>query len=291
MDSPTGQDARSSLQRAFQLLETFTPERPDMSVRELARRSGIPRSTTHRIAQELVEWGALERTPGGLRIGVKLFELGTRAPSPTTLREAAATYLHTLNEVTGLTANLAILEGTEIVYVDKIAATTLRVPHSRLGGRVPAHATGLGKAILAFSPRQVVDQVIDAGLPAVTPHTVTDGEALRAQLHRIRRERHAYDVEESREGLFCVAAPVFGGGDVVLGAVSVTGATALSQATRFAPVVMATARSITDRLSRTRYTDPVATGVRVGHHRGATTRESGRTPGPRIQLPPTKEHP
>ncbi len=270
MARPTRQDTGSSLRRAFALLEAFTADRPELSVRELADRSGVPRSTAHRIARELTAWGALERGAGGLRLGVKLFELGTRAPSPATLREAASPYLHTLNEVSGLTANLAILEGGEIVYLEKIATASLRVPHSRLGGRGAAHATALGKAILAYSDAATVDGIARGSLAPLTAATVTSETRLRAELAGVRREGLAYDVEESRAGLFCVAAPVFDAHGAVLAAVSVTGATALAQATQFAPVVMATARSITQRLATaSRYTDRVATGVRDGSPSGS----------------------
>lgn len=239
----------SSLRRALTLLDTFTVGHAEMSMRELARRSGIARSTTHRLVQELVEWGGLERGPGGLRLGVKLFELGTMAPTQSTLRDAASPFLHTLNEVTRLTANLGIREGGNIVYLDKISTSTLNVPHSRLGGRGILHATGIGKAILAFSPKNELIELFEKPLEAVTPKTITDEATLRTELTRVHRERLAYDVEESCLGLFCVAAPILDRHGLVLGAVSVTGATALSQAERFGPVVAATARSIKRRLT------------------------------------------
>lgn len=239
----------SSLRRALRLLDSFSPERPELTIRELAQLSGTPRTTTHRLAQDLLEWGALERGSRGLRLGVKLFELGTLAPSQITLNEAATGFLHTLNEVTKLTTNLAIREGSEIVYVVKIGTDSLHVPHSRLGGRGYLHATALGKAILAFTPSDVVDEVLPDPLPIVTPRTITDPGLLRTELASVRRERRAYDLEESRLGLFCVAAPILDKNNAALAAVSVTGATAFSQAERFAPVVMATAQSISRRLS------------------------------------------
>lgn len=250
-DGTTERDrgSSSSLRRALRMLESFTPEKPELSIRELSKLSGIPRSTVHRLTQDLLDWGALERGEHGVRLGVRLFELGTLAPSQTTLREAASPFLHTLNEVTRLTANLAIREGQGIVYVEKISTATLRVPHSRLGGRGYVHATALGKAILAFTSSDVVDELVAQPLRAVTPHTITDPDALRRELASVRRERRAFDIEESRGGLFCVAAPILDRGGRALAAVSVTGATALSQAERFAPVVMATAQSIGRSLS------------------------------------------
>lgn len=242
------QDGSTSLRRALGLLDVFSPSHPVLTIRDIAKRSGIPRSTAHRIVQDLLDWGALERGEGGLRLGVKLFELGTMAPTQTTLREAASPFLHTLNEVSRLTANLAVREGHEIVYLEKIVSASLRVPHTRLGGRAPLHSTALGKAILAFSDREVIAQVLAAELKAVTPHTITDPDVLESELARVRRESVAYDVEESNQGLFCVAAPVLDNRKQPVASISVTGATALVHAERFAPAVQATARAISRRL-------------------------------------------
>lgn len=250
MVRPTMQDntftmrTQSSLGRALSLLDCFTPEQSEFTVRELAARSGIPRSTTHRLVAELLEWGALERGPQGVRIGMRLFELGAMAPAHATLREAASPSLHALAEVTGLTANLAIREGDHILYVDKVAAPDLTVPHSRLGGRGALHATALGKAILAHASRWEIEAALRGPLRVITPHTVRDPDVLRDQLATIRRTGVAYDLEESRPGLFCVAAAVRGRDGRALAAVSVTGATALDEAQRFASTVLATARTV-----------------------------------------------
>jgi len=243
MASPVEQDTPSSLRRALSLLDAFTAEHRELSIRELSSRSGVSRSTTHRLAQELVQWGALERTAGGLCLGVKLFELGTLAPSHTTLREAAAPFLHTLHEVTKLTANLAVREADHIVYLEKINARQLRVPHTRLGGRGTLHATALGKAIMAFTP-DFDPGGLATSMVALTPHTLTSPAALARDLAEVRARRVAYDVEESRLGLFCVAAPVVDRQGRAVAAISVTGATALSQAQQFAPTVAAMAMAI-----------------------------------------------
>lgn len=218
-------------------------------MRELSARAGVSRSTTHRLVTELLEWGALERGKRGVRLGIKLFELGTMAPTQGTIREAASPFLHTLNEVTRLTANLAIREGAHVVYLEKISSRSLRVPHSRLGGRAALHATGLGKAILAFERSTEIAQYGSAPLAAITSKTITDEAVLRGELATIRRSGVAYDVEESLLGLFCVAAPIRDAKGSAIAALSVTGATARSQAERFSPTVIATARAIEHRLN------------------------------------------
>jgi DNA-binding IclR family transcriptional regulator len=196
----------------------------------------------------MLAWGALERGRTGVRLGVKLLELGYLVPAHVRLRELAMPFAHNLNEATQLTSNLAIRDGKEILYVEKIASRALRVPHSRAGGRLPLHCTALGKAILAFSDPDFVETIIDDGLPRLSEKTITDAAVLRSQLARIRASGVAYDVEESRAGLFCVASPLFSPTRVLVGAISVTGATALAQAQNFAPAIQATAKAISRAL-------------------------------------------
>ena len=248
MERPGEQDTPSAVRKALGMLDAFSPETPELSIRELARRSGVARSTAHRLVGELLEWGALERTTAGVRLGMKLFELGSLAPAPVTLRDAALPFAHHLHEVTQLTVNVAIRSGGDIVYLEKITSRSLRVPHSRQGGRQSLHATVLGKAILAFDDAAVVEDLLAAPLAGITPKTIVDPAAFRAELGRVRERRVAYDVEESRLGLFCVAAPILDGRGHALGAISVTGATALDQAERFAPAVATTALAVAGAL-------------------------------------------
>ncbi|MDP9933813.1 DNA-binding IclR family transcriptional regulator [Paenarthrobacter nicotinovorans] len=251
MPRPAEQDASSasSLSRGLALLDLFTAPDQVLSISEIARRSGVPKSTTHRLILDLINWGALERNTKGVSLGVHLFELGSLVPSSSTLRELALPFAHNLNEVTKLTSNIAIREGNDVLYIEKITTRTLKVPHSRVGGRARMHATALGKAILAFSDPEFVGDVLGGPLLQQTEKTITDPAVLRRELARVRAERVAYDVEESRLGLFCVSAPVFNGqGGPVVGAISVTGATELAIAKQFAPAVLATAMALSSAI-------------------------------------------
>lgn len=243
MTSPVLQDTSSSLRRALSLLDAFTPQHRELSIRQLSARSGVSRSTTHRLAQELLEWGALERGSDGLRLGAKLFELGMLTPNAATLREVAAVHLHALHEVTRLTANLAIRDGDEIVYLEKLSSRGLSVPHTRTGGRGTLHATALGKAMLAFG-EPMADASLEPLLIPVTSKTITSVPMLRRELARVREARVAFDVEESQLGLFCVAAPVLDVRGRAIAAISVTGATALSEARGFASAVLQAAVAV-----------------------------------------------
>lgn len=250
MNRPAHQDTPSSLTRGLKLLELFSPQESELSIGEMSRRSGTPKSTTHRLVQDLIQWGALERGRRGVRLGVRLFELGNLVPDHARLRELAIPFAHTLNTITRLTSNIAVREGSEIIYIEKIRSGDLRVPHSRVGGRLPMHCTALGKTILAFSTDEFVDSVLSEPLARLAPMTITEPTRLRAELREVRRTRVAYDLEESQEGLFCVAAPILGHAGRALGAISVTGASSRSQARSFSDAVSASAHAITHALKR-----------------------------------------
>jgi IclR family transcriptional regulator, acetate operon repressor len=248
MTRPAHQDGPSTLLRGLTLLDHFSAADNELSINELSRRSGTPKSTTHRLVAVLLEWGALEQGMGGVRLGMRLFELGSIVPVQRRLRELAIPFAHNLNEVTQLTSNVAIRDGQDVVYVEKVISRSLRVPHSREGGRLPLHCTALGKAILAHSDPGFVESVLGGELKAVAPRTITDPAVLRREFVRIRETKIAYDVEESQPGLFCVASPIFAGQNEVAGAISVTGATALAQAQLFAPAVKTTALALSRAL-------------------------------------------
>ncbi|SDT22925.1 IclR family transcriptional regulator [Microlunatus soli] len=250
MVRPGQQDGRSSLLRGLSLLELFSVQDSELSISEMARRSGIPKSTTHRLVTDLVSWGALELGSRGARLGVRMFELGHLVPTQRTLRELAIPYAHNLNEVTGLTSNLAVRDGTDVVYIEKITSPDLQVPHSRTGGRLPLNCTALGKAILAFSEFGFIENVLAGELTRRTTKSIIDPVVLRRELADVRETKVAFDVEESQLGLFCVAAPIFAHHGQLVGSISVTGGTALSQAQHFAPAVRTTAMALSRALGQ-----------------------------------------
>jgi len=236
-------ESRSTVLRAIAVLEVFTAEDTELSLGVLADRSGNPRSSTHRLVTDLVTCGFLERGQYGYRLGAKLFEIGHLVPLHRRLREAALPFMQDLLEATHLTVNLAVRDGNEIVYVEKLVQRGTRVPHTRSGGRLPMHCTGLGKAILAFSNKEEVEQILADQLVALTPHTITNPVDLRGDLADIRQTHVAFDDQESQLGLFCVASPVIGRHGLI-GAISVTGAQAAEHTQRLAPVVMTVARAL-----------------------------------------------
>lgn len=208
------------LERAFRLFDAFDAQRSVLTLAELTEASGLPRSTTHRLAVQLEQLRALERTSQGWRIGVRMFELGHLVPTQRRLRELALGHMEDLYEATHETIQLATLDGADVVYVEVLSGhRKVRTP-SRRGGRMPAHCTALGKVLLAFRPP-------GEALPAVpraarTAATIVDPGAFERELHAVRRTAIAYDHEEAMDGLVCVAAPVMGPRGVAVAALSVS---------------------------------------------------------------------
>ncbi|HET7823344.1 MAG TPA: IclR family transcriptional regulator [Ornithinibacter sp.] len=219
----------SLLSRAAAIVGAFDDRDPVLSLGELARRTGLPKSTVHRITAELVTLRVLERQESGpsgegYRLGMWLFERGELVPQHRSLSDAALPLMEDLREVTRQRIHLAVLDGVDVVYVEILGTGGLEVV-SRTGGRLPAHATGVGKAMLAYSSAATVQARIDAGLPRLTPRTISTPGGLVRELRKIRSIGMALDLEEAQLGVSCVAAPVFGADRKVAAALSVTGVT------------------------------------------------------------------
>jgi IclR family acetate operon transcriptional repressor len=239
----------SVLARATAVISAFDEDHPTLGISEITRRTGLAKSTVHRLVGELVGLRVLDRAEDGqgrYRLGMWLFELGELVPSHRTLSDAALPIMEDLLEATHQRIHLAVLDGIDVVYVEILGALD-RSLASRTGGRIPAHATGVGKAILAYSPQAVVRERVEAGLPRLTPRTITAPGALTRELQDIRTEGTAYDREESHVGISCVAAPVFGSNRRVRAALSITGRTGSIDPVRYGVAV----RTAAFTLSRT----------------------------------------
>jgi len=218
-DDPGG-SSRTVLGRIAAILDAFDQGEQVLTLADLSRQSGFPKSTVHRLAEQLLTLGWLERDLNGYRIGMRLFELGGLAIERNQLRDAAFPYLYALTSSTGLSVQLGVLDRGEVVYLERIIVGGYPVP-TRLGGRMPAHCTALGKAMLAFDDA-AAERVMSWDLVPRTRHTITEADALRADLDRVRTTGVAFDRSEAHEGLGCVAAPIRNSGRAI-GAVSVTG--------------------------------------------------------------------
>ncbi len=158
--------------RALGLLGAFDPEHRRLTLSELAERAELPVPTAHRLVGELVQWGALSRTASGeYVVGRRLWDLGLLAPVQTGLRQVASPYLHDLYGATLATVHLAVRDGTEVLYLDRLSGHASVPVVSTIGSRLPMHATGVGKVLLAHAPPAVQAEVL-ADLTRVTPYTI-----------------------------------------------------------------------------------------------------------------------
>jgi len=213
----------TSVGKALAVLAAFRGDGVVLGVTQIAERAGIPKSTAHRILAVLVEHGYIDRDDVRYQLSRRMFELGNMVAEcrPRSLRSVAAPFLGSLYEATHATIHLAVLEGPDVIYVDKICGhQSVQVP-SRIGGRIPALCTALGKAILALSGDEVRDQALGQPVPRLTPRTVVNPTLLAAALETTRQTGIAHDNEGVRLGVRCIAAPIVRRGRPV-GAISMS---------------------------------------------------------------------
>lgn len=192
-------------------------------VSQLARHTGVAKGSVHRLAGDMVDHGLLERAGDGYRLGPKLFELGSRVPGRRQFREAALPFLEDLWHASNQTVHLAVLDGTEVMYVERLVVDRSNEVPSVVAGRFPLHCTATGKCLLAFGPPELLEQVTAQPLPALTDASITAIDGLSAELDRVRSEGVAFEVGEVVDGVRSVAAPVWELGDSLAGAISATG--------------------------------------------------------------------
>lgn len=217
-----GDDGQAStvVGRLEAILASFDGCDRALSLSEISQRVGLPKSTVHRLANQLCTVGWLERNSGGYRVGLKLLELGSVALQRTGLREASYRHLHSLAMRTGLVVHLGILDHDEVVYLDRVTTNRVTLP-TRVGGREPAYCTAIGKAMLAFESQASQASALSRTRRR-TEFTLVEPRAMQGALDSVRQTGVAYDREEAYQGLGCVASPIRSG-DRVIGAVSVTG--------------------------------------------------------------------
>jgi len=215
----------SSVRNAARLLKQFSRTDRELGVSELARRLGLAPSTVHRLLSTLAGEGLLEHRPGGsYRLGLPMYELGVTVFPDLDLHEAALPVLVSLRQATAETVQMGVLDGLDVVYVQRLEGPqTVRIFH-HAGHRLPAHATSTGKVLLAHLPTEVLEQRMRDWRPGrLTPYTVTDRGVLQAQLRRVAERGWAQNLEEGALGAASVAAPVRDEAGTVIAGISVVG--------------------------------------------------------------------
>jgi DNA-binding IclR family transcriptional regulator len=194
--------------RVLDLLAAYDDEHRSLSLTALARRAHMPLATAHRLVGELVRGDALvRREDGEYVIGRRMWDLGLLAPVETGLRQAASPFLHDLYGATLATVHLAVRDGSQVLYIDRVSGHASVPVVSQVGSRLPLHATGVGKVLLAYAPEHVRVDVLEH-LTRVTPYTVTQPGRLLDQIRRVHSDGYATTSEEMSLGACSVAVPV-----------------------------------------------------------------------------------
>ena len=201
-----------SVSRALGILELFEEQRPALTTTQVAGLTGLNRATAYRFCQTLLNLGYLEEVgQGTFRPGLKAVSLAQAALRSHELPDLALPYLRQLLERTGETVNMALLDPPDVIYVSRLLNDSLLALRLFVGSRLPAHATSMGRAALAFLPDDERDAILDGvELTPITEHTITDRRRLQAELRRIRNRGYAVNEQQMVAGIRGVAAPVFG---------------------------------------------------------------------------------
>lgn len=228
LSCPTLREGRysQSLERGLVILGCFSPVCPVLGIADIADELGMSRSTTHRYVSTLLELGYLERAPlRKYRLALRVIDLGMSALSSTGLREHARPYLEELWRGTSFTVSLAVLDGAEILYVDRVRGFRRGQGHIDLGlavgSRLPAYCTSMGKLLLAYLPEPVWGELVEGMvLSKREANTITSRKGLRAELARVCAQSFAVNDEELAAGLYSMSAPVRNYAREVVAAVS-----------------------------------------------------------------------
>ncbi|WP_043737415.1 IclR family transcriptional regulator [Nocardia asiatica] len=215
MAGNTSRPGESTVDRVLAVLSAFDDRHRVLTLSELAARAGVPLSTAHRHVAAMVRGGALaRRSDGRFTVGRLIWSLGLLAPAQTGLRQAAEPFLHDIYGATLATVHLAVREGEQVLYLDRLAGHASIPVVSRVGSKLPLHATGVGKVLLAHAPEDVRLRVLGS-LRRITPYTVVQASRLQEQLDRVVRDGYATTAEEMTLGACSVAVPIRNESEVV----------------------------------------------------------------------------
>ncbi len=219
---PEGDQGIKSLRKVMQVLDCFSSNTRSLTLMEISRRAGFPKSTCHRLLSSMRDVGLLDqdRERESYRLGLRLFEYGNTVLSNLELHREALPTLDALRRLSGQTVHLAVFDGLRAIVIHSADVSRSAVTHIESS---PTHCTSVGKAILAFQPDEVFRRIVGMGLTRYTDATLTDPDALSAQLAEIRGRGYAVDEGEHQPGLRCIGAPIRDRNGHVFAAVSISG--------------------------------------------------------------------
>jgi len=215
-----------SVERALILIEALAEEKYGISLTELAKKVGWPKSTVHGLISTLRNYHYVEQSPttGCYKMGVRLFELGNVVSRTWDINAVAKPHMQSLSSELGELVQLATENKGDVLYIDKVDSNHIMRIVSEVGGRLPMHCSGLGKVLLAYKSDSEVNRIIsNKGMCRMTSKTIVTLPQLKKELNEIRKRGYGLDNQEVMEHLRCVAAPIFDGNNQVLYAISISG--------------------------------------------------------------------
>jgi len=236
------------------VLKSFSPSHPDWGVGELARHLDLSSSTVHRLLSTLTDEGLLDQdqTTGRYRLGLSVFDLVGALPTQRSLHEAVLVSMTELRSYTGETVQVGVLDGRQVVYVERLDSPNTSQVFTQVGRRNHAHSTASGKVLLAFTPKRQLEKLLKGWkLPRQTTTTITDDRALRTELAAIRRRGYAENRGESESSVVSIAAPIRDGTGSVVASLSLAGAAERIDPHRlaYAEAVVTLARRVSAQMS------------------------------------------
>ncbi|MGB8832391.1 MAG: IclR family transcriptional regulator [Candidatus Sulfotelmatobacter sp.] len=242
----------TALQRGLRLLHLFSASSQGLTAKQVADRSRLPVSTVHRFLANLESAGFLNCSGNIYHLGIACFAIGQAALAQLDIRRVSLPYLQELNQQTRETVHLTVRHGVSAVYVEKLDSTEQLRIYSRIGATVPLYCTAVGKVMLAYmSDEQQKQQMLQLSLKRYTPNTVGNVQQLEAELHRVRKNGYACDLEEHELHIRCVAAPIWDHAGLVNASLSITAPIfrmAISRLRQLAPVIQAAGLQISREL-------------------------------------------
>ena len=241
-----------SVARALSILELFDDRSPTLTTKEIATRSGLNRGTAYRFCRTLLALGYLEEVaPSIFRPGLKVISLAQAVLGSREIISLAMPFLQNLHGSTNETVNMGMLDGTDFVYVVRLLNSDLVILRVAVGSRLPAYASSLGRAILAYLPKAESDDILSRSeIKEWTSNTLTDRGDLAQELAKVREQGYAFNNQGIALGVSGIAAPVLGKNDRPIGAINLSIARPLTLeqvAGELAPAVMKTAQEISAR--------------------------------------------
>lgn len=251
-NEPQGAGGVQSVARALSILELFDDQNPTLTTNEIAMRSGLNRGTAYRFCRTLLALGYLDEVaPSTFRPGLKVVSLAQAALGSREIVDLAMPFLQNLRDQTDETVNMGMLDGTDIVYMARLLNSDLVILRVAVGSRLPAYASSLGRAILAFLPPTEASEILARSkIKEWTANTITESTALTQELSKIREQGYAFNNQGIALGVSGIAAPILGKNDRPIAAVNLSIARPLTQKQvngDLAPAVMRTAQEISAR--------------------------------------------